>query len=77
MCGNYNNDKSDDNLKPDSTPAKDDIELGNSWRSEGDDDPGSVSDTAHKFITRRKFLADFTTLNSGSQELDSGVTISS
>ncbi|XP_024117279.1 zonadhesin-like, partial [Oryzias melastigma] len=40
MCGNYNHDSSDDNLKPDKQPAKDVIELGNSWKSEGDSDPG-------------------------------------
>lgn len=43
MCGNYNNIGPDDYLKPDKTLAKDAIELGNSWRSEGDDDEGSVS----------------------------------
>lgn len=42
MCGNYNNQSSDDNLKPDKQPAKDVIELGNSWISDGDSDPGSV-----------------------------------
>lgn len=42
MCGNYNHNSSDDNLKPDKQPAKDPIELGNSWKSEGDSDPGSV-----------------------------------
>lgn len=42
MCGNYNNDEADDNLMPDKMPAKDVIELGNSWKSEGDSDPGSV-----------------------------------
>lgn len=47
MCGNYNNNAKDDNLKPDNTQAKNSTELGNSWKSEGDDDPGSVSDTAY------------------------------
>lgn len=42
MCGNYNDDEADDNLMPNKMPAKDDIELGNSWKSEGDNDPGSV-----------------------------------
>nr|XP_046237582.1 zonadhesin, like [Scatophagus argus] len=45
MCGNYNHDSSDDNLKPDMTPAKDVIELGNSWKSDGDSDPGCQPDT--------------------------------
>lgn len=49
MCGNYNNDNSDDKLKPDNTQAMEYIELGNSWRAEGDDDPGSVSDPAYNF----------------------------
>uniref|UniRef100_H3CDL3 Zonadhesin, like n=1 Tax=Tetraodon nigroviridis TaxID=99883 RepID=H3CDL3_TETNG len=40
MCGNYNNQSSDDNLKPNKQPAKDVIELGNSWKSDGDSDPG-------------------------------------
>lgn len=61
MCGNYNNDGSDEYLKPDKTPAKDVIELGNSWRSEGDDDEGSVSDTAHNYILHSKYFAEFTT----------------
>lgn len=42
MCGNYNQNSSDDNLMPNKKPAKDAIELGNSWKSEGDSDPGSV-----------------------------------
>ncbi|KAJ8007728.1 hypothetical protein DPEC_G00097200 [Dallia pectoralis] len=45
MCGNYNQNSSDDNLKPDGQPAKDVIELGNSWKSEGDSDPGCLPDT--------------------------------
>ncbi|XP_023821958.1 zonadhesin isoform X3 [Oryzias latipes] len=44
MCGNYNHDSTDDNLKPDKQPAKDVIELGNSWKSEGDSDPGCQPD---------------------------------
>lgn len=40
MCGNYNGDSSDDNLMPDGKPAKDAIELGDSWKAEGDSDPG-------------------------------------
>lgn len=42
MCGNYNHNSSDDNLTPEKKPAKDVIELGNSWKSEGDSDPGYV-----------------------------------
>ncbi|CAF91217.1 unnamed protein product, partial [Tetraodon nigroviridis] len=45
MCGNYNNQSSDDNLKPNKQPAKDVIELGNSWKSDGDSDPGCQPDT--------------------------------
>ncbi|XP_019732999.1 zonadhesin, like [Hippocampus comes] len=44
MCGNYNHNMSDDNLKPDKQPAKDVIQLGNSWKSEGDSDPGCQPD---------------------------------
>lgn len=40
MCGNYNGNASDDNLMPNGQPAKDVIELGDSWKSEGDSDPG-------------------------------------
>lgn len=40
MCGNYNSNSSDDNLMPNKKPAKDVIELGNSWKSDGDSDPG-------------------------------------
>ncbi|PWA14817.1 hypothetical protein CCH79_00014482 [Gambusia affinis] len=45
MCGNYNHNSSDDNLMPDKRPAKDVIELGNSWKSDGDSDPGCQPDT--------------------------------
>uniref|UniRef100_UPI0037E8B019 zonadhesin, like n=1 Tax=Semicossyphus pulcher TaxID=241346 RepID=UPI0037E8B019 len=45
MCGNYNQDAEDDNLMPNKKPAKDVIELGNSWKSEGDSDPGCQPDT--------------------------------
>ncbi|KAM9314092.1 zonadhesin, like [Pholidichthys leucotaenia] len=45
MCGNYNHDSSDDNLMPNKKPAKDVMELGNSWKSEGDSDPGCQPDT--------------------------------
>ncbi|KAM9718275.1 zonadhesin, like isoform 2-T2 [Menidia menidia] len=45
MCGNYNHNSSDDNLMPNKRPAKDVIELGNSWKSEGDSDPGCQPDT--------------------------------
>ncbi|XP_077400930.1 zonadhesin, like isoform X2 [Vanacampus margaritifer] len=44
MCGNYNHNMTDDNLKPDKQPAKDVIQLGNSWKSEGDSDPGCQPD---------------------------------
>ncbi|XP_023282931.1 von Willebrand factor-like [Seriola lalandi dorsalis] len=45
MCGNYNHNSSDDNLMPNKKPAKDVIQLGNSWKSEGDSDPGCQPDT--------------------------------
>ncbi|XP_051800201.1 zonadhesin, like [Acanthochromis polyacanthus] len=45
MCGNYNSDSSDDDLMPNNKPAKDVIELGNSWKSDGDSDPGCQPDT--------------------------------
>ncbi|KAK2852096.1 hypothetical protein Q5P01_008372 [Channa striata] len=45
MCGNYNYITSDDNLMPDQKPAKDDIEFGNSWKSDGDSDPDCHPDT--------------------------------
>ncbi|KAM4536429.1 zonadhesin, like [Odontesthes bonariensis] len=45
MCGNYNHNSSDDDLMPNKKPAKDVIELGNSWKSEGDSDPGCQPDT--------------------------------
>ncbi|KAK1797051.1 hypothetical protein P4O66_008443, partial [Electrophorus voltai] len=44
MCGNYNGNFSDDNLMPNGQPAKDVIELGNSWKAEGDSDPGCQPD---------------------------------
>ncbi|KAM8900426.1 zonadhesin, like isoform 2-T2 [Spinachia spinachia] len=45
MCGNYNHNSSDEYLMPNKKPAKDVIELGNSWKSEGDSDPGCLPDT--------------------------------
>ncbi|XP_068569750.1 zonadhesin, like [Cebidichthys violaceus] len=45
MCGNYNHNSSDDNLMPNKKPAKDVIELGNSWKSDGDSDSGCQPDT--------------------------------
>ncbi|XP_019955619.2 zonadhesin, like [Paralichthys olivaceus] len=45
MCGNYNHNSSDDNLMPNKKPSKDVIELGNSWKSDGDSDPGCQPDT--------------------------------
>ncbi|XP_051755695.1 zonadhesin, like isoform X34 [Ctenopharyngodon idella] len=44
MCGNYNGDSSDDNLMPDGKPAENAIELGNSWKAEGDSDPSCQPD---------------------------------
>ncbi|KAJ8416809.1 hypothetical protein AAFF_G00326870 [Aldrovandia affinis] len=44
MCGNYNSNSTDDNLMPNGLPAKDVIELGNSWKAEGDSDPGCQPD---------------------------------
>ncbi|XP_058252073.1 zonadhesin, like isoform X1 [Hemibagrus wyckioides] len=45
MCGNYNGNFSDDDLMPNGQPAKDVIELGNSWKAKGDSDPGCQPDT--------------------------------
>ncbi|XP_030193878.1 zonadhesin, like isoform X2 [Gadus morhua] len=45
MCGNYNGNSSDDYLMPNKKPAKDGIELGNSWKSEGDSEPGCLPDS--------------------------------
>lgn len=51
MCGNYNHNSSDDNLMPNKKPAKDVIELGNSWKSDGDSDPGSVGYNHNSWFT--------------------------
>ncbi|XP_060951875.1 zonadhesin, like [Limanda limanda] len=45
MCGNYNHNSTDENLMPNKKPSKDVIELGNSWKSDGDSDPGCQPDT--------------------------------
>ncbi|XP_044040733.1 zonadhesin, like isoform X2 [Siniperca chuatsi] len=45
MCGNYNQNSTDDNLMPNKKPAKDVIELGNSWKSDEDSDLGCQPDT--------------------------------
>lgn len=55
MCGNYNHIDSDDNLMPNNKPAKDSIELGNSWKSEGDSDPGLVTNI---MCTYRTIVSD-------------------
>ncbi|XP_069042968.1 zonadhesin, like [Lepisosteus oculatus] len=44
MCGNFNNNGSDDSLMPDGLPAKDVVQLGNSWKAEGDSDEGCQPD---------------------------------
>ncbi|MFT7810023.1 zonadhesin-like [Arapaima gigas] len=44
MCGNYNDNPSDDNLMPSGKPATNVTELGNSWKAEGDSDPGCQPD---------------------------------
>ncbi|XP_045318246.1 zonadhesin [Leopardus geoffroyi] len=38
FCGNYDGDGSNDNQKPDGSPALDDEELGNSWQTAEDED---------------------------------------
>ncbi|XP_045921251.1 zonadhesin, like [Micropterus dolomieu] len=45
MCGNYNHNSSDDNLMSNKKPTNDVIELGNSWKSDGDSDAGCQPDT--------------------------------
>ncbi|KAG2468426.1 FCGBP protein, partial [Polypterus senegalus] len=44
MCGNYNGYTGDELLMPNGQLAKDEVQLGNSWKSEGDSDPGCQSD---------------------------------
>ncbi|XP_023570329.1 zonadhesin [Octodon degus] len=38
FCGNYDGDSSNDNLKPNGNPARDDEDLGNSWQVAADED---------------------------------------
>ncbi|XP_057605487.1 zonadhesin [Hippopotamus amphibius kiboko] len=38
FCGNYDGDSSNDNLKPDGRPARDEKELGGSWQTSEDED---------------------------------------
>nr|XP_020037692.1 zonadhesin-like [Castor canadensis] len=38
FCGNYDGDSSNDNLKPNGSPAQDEEELGNSWQTAEDED---------------------------------------
>ncbi|XP_072799286.1 zonadhesin isoform X1 [Vicugna pacos] len=38
FCGNYDGDSSNDNQKPDGRPARDEVELGNSWQTSEDED---------------------------------------
>ncbi|KAF6128234.1 zonadhesin [Phyllostomus discolor] len=40
LCGNYNNNSLDDNLKPDEKPATNSIQLGVSWKSKEYSEPG-------------------------------------
>uniref|UniRef100_A0A8C4S3B0 Zonadhesin n=1 Tax=Erpetoichthys calabaricus TaxID=27687 RepID=A0A8C4S3B0_ERPCA len=44
MCGNYNGYTGDELLMPNGQLAKDEVQLGNSWKSEGDSDPGCQPD---------------------------------
>uniref|UniRef100_H3AS87 Zonadhesin n=1 Tax=Latimeria chalumnae TaxID=7897 RepID=H3AS87_LATCH len=44
LCGNYNGEPSDEYLMPDGALASNVTHLGNSWKSEGDDDPGCQPD---------------------------------
>uniref|UniRef100_UPI00398EA458 zonadhesin-like n=1 Tax=Pristiophorus japonicus TaxID=55135 RepID=UPI00398EA458 len=44
MCGNFNNNGSDELLMPNGLPAKNAPQLGNSWQVEGDNDPRCASD---------------------------------
>nr|KAF6442856.1 zonadhesin [Rousettus aegyptiacus] len=40
LCGNYNNNSLDDNLKPDQKAAKDSMQLGIAWKSQEYSEPG-------------------------------------
>eukprot|EP00062_Callorhinchus_milii_P025595 gi/632986747/ref/XP_007910409.1/ PREDICTED: IgGFc-binding protein-like [Callorhinchus milii] len=44
MCGNYNQDQSDELLMPDGKMANNVTHFGNSWKDEGDSDPGCKPD---------------------------------
>nr|XP_025875391.1 LOW QUALITY PROTEIN: zonadhesin [Vulpes vulpes] len=47
FCGNYDGDSSNDNRKPDGTPALDTEELGNSWRMAEDEDKECPKNTTN------------------------------
>lgn len=56
MCGNYNHNSTDDDLMSNKQPAKDAIELGNSWKSEGDSDKGSVQQCCTNTFVKQSIL---------------------
>uniref|UniRef100_A0A672PR82 Zonadhesin, like n=1 Tax=Sinocyclocheilus grahami TaxID=75366 RepID=A0A672PR82_SINGR len=61
MCGNYNGDSSDDNLMPDGKPAKDAIELGDSWKIDSNDKPNCAEneEEIYKSHCAASILSDF------------------
>lgn len=59
MCGNYNHNSSDDNLMSNKKPTNDVIELGNSWKSDGDSDAGSVGYSHYIYSILRHLMLFF------------------
>ncbi|KFO36873.1 Zonadhesin [Fukomys damarensis] len=53
FCGNYDGDGSNDNLKPDGNPARDDEELGYSWQVAEDEDRDACPDTCHSAFSNK------------------------
>ncbi|XP_041604447.1 zonadhesin [Vulpes lagopus] len=56
FCGNYDGDSSNDNRKPDGTPALDAEELGNSWRMAEDEDKECPKNTTNPSSCNLGFL---------------------
>nr|XP_055196273.1 zonadhesin [Nyctereutes procyonoides] len=56
FCGNYDGDRSNDNQKPDGTPALDAEELGNSWRMAEDEDKECPKNTTNPSSCKLGFL---------------------
>ncbi|XP_048080450.1 zonadhesin [Ursus arctos] len=62
FCGNYDGDGSNDNRKPDGSPAQDVEDLGNSWQTAEDEDKECQKNPANPPSCNRGFLSSLSAL---------------